>query len=180
LGDVARQSSRQKSNAAPSKVITNDDISSGSGLGVIGSKRPGGGSAASSADTSPSQDLDKVEAAVVKLDKLDRASLVKAVLQADNVDFPGRAAWEARLVAAKQDYVEQLRDLTREARQLDASAKSLEAARAAQGALSENDPGLLQLKAKIKDLVQNAVHIDAAFQAVVMEGRNRALEASSH
>jgi hypothetical protein len=182
LGDVARQARSQKNTATSQKVITNDDISSNPGFGVSGMGQTSGSKATANSvgNESSSQDLDKVESAIAKMDKMDRATLVKLALQDTNVNFPGRPAWETRLVAAKEDYVAQLRDLTRAARAIEASAKALVAAHSGQIQPSENDPDMLQLKARLKDLVQNAEHIDAAFQAVVLEGRNRALEVSSH
>jgi hypothetical protein len=180
LGDAARQARSQKSGTSPKKVVTNDDISSASGLGVFGLGAGGssGSAATPGGSPAPSQDLDKVESAIAKLDTIDQASLVKLALQGSDVKFPGRAAWEQRLAAARQDYVAQLRDLVREARQLEASAKILAASKSGQA--SENDPDVLRFKAQIKQLAENAVRIDAAFQAVVVEGRNRAAEAAGH
>src|SRR5580692_8519338 len=46
--------------------------------------------------------IDKAEAALNRLDPMDRATLAKTALDGNDVDFPGRRAWEEKLFANKQ------------------------------------------------------------------------------
>jgi hypothetical protein len=185
LGDLARQAQKDKSNAPARKVITNEDLpsgsvlgSSGSGSGLGGSLNAGLGPATPSgkpgAAASPLQSLDRMEATMNQIDSLDRASLVKNVLQGANSDFPGRAKWEERLYAAKLDYVSQGHSLVQRGKQLLASSDSLH------GNRDPNDPRVKELDEQLKDLVRDAVRADATFQAVMLEGRDLAGQASPH
>lgn len=185
LGDLARQAQKDKSNApAPKKVFTNDDLPSASPAGLAGlvgtpgaapaqSGQPGTPGKQAPAST-PQQDLARMEAMLNAVDSLDRATLAKNVLQDLNIDFPGRSKWEERLVAAKQAYVSQGRVLLQKAKQLDAEAQSL------QGNQNPNDPRLKDLTAHLQQIVQDATRTGAAFQAVMLEGRDLASQAQGH
>src|ERR1700722_18024395 len=185
LGDLARQAQKDKSNAPARKVITNEDLpsgsvlgSSGSGSGLGGSLNAGLGPATPSgkpgAAASPLQSLDRMEATMNQIDSLDRASLVKNVLQGASSDFPGRAKWEERLYAAKLDYVSQGHSLVQRGKQLLASSDSLH------GNRDPHHPRVKELDEQLKDLVRDAVRADATFQAVMLEGRDLAGQASPH
>jgi hypothetical protein len=185
LGDLARQAQKDKSNAPARKVITNEDLPSGSVLGSSGSGSILGGSlnaglgpattsSKPGAAASPLQSLDRMEATMNRIDSLDRATLVKNVLRGADSDFPGRAKWEERLIAAKQVYVSRGRDLVDRGKQLLASSDSLK------GNHDSNDPRVKQVGEQLKELVRDAVRADAAFQAVMLEGRDLASQAPSH
>jgi hypothetical protein len=188
LGDLARQAKKERGNAPATKVLTNDDISSGSGLGssgvgngLGGSLGAGLGQTAKSANSgtpgtavSPTQGLEKMEALMKQLDSLDRASLVKSALQGSDYNFPGRAKWEERLYAAKVAYSEQGHDILRRAKDIVASAESI------QGSHDPNDPRVKELGNRLQELVRDGVRADAAFQAVILEGRDLAGGSAAH
>ena len=183
LGDLARQAKKDKENdkqAKPAaKIFTDDDIQSSPG-GV--SALTGGGLAQGAplqagrkpgTEPSPAEKLAMLETLVGQVDSLDRATLVRTVLKGNDVDFPGRAKWEERLFAAKQDYVVQARELVQKARQIVATADSLK------GSQDPNDPRVKEMGAKLESLVRDAVHTDSAFQALIIEGRDLATQAGA-
>ena len=187
LGDLARQAQKEKAKDPPKKVFTNDDLSSGqssgssSGAGPTTSV-PGAAAATASpaatskpsAPPSPEQAAAQLEAVINKIDGLDRTALVKDALQGENVNFPGRDAWEQKLVAAKQIYVERGRDLLQEAEQIQTLAQSLK------GVQDPNDPRVKELASRLQGLVRDGTHLDALFQAVILEGRDLAGQAEGH
>ena len=177
LGDVARQAQKDKASKPTAKVITNDDLPSGSGS--ISSVLGGGTthaapsskaapSAASSEPQSAEAGIAKLQAAADHLDSLDRAALAADVLQDKNTNFPGRAQWEGKMFAAKLTFVSQLRGMIQEANDIEASARSLK------GVQDPNDPRVKGLNAKLQLLMQVAIQDTASFQAVAEEGRDLA------
>jgi hypothetical protein len=177
LGDVARQLRGQKSAAPPKTVITNDDLPSASAGNILGLDKPAGAatSANPGADSSPLASLSQLESVVKQLDSMDRGTLLKLALAGANPDFPGHANWEERFFAEKQAYVSQVLDVIQKARQLVTSAQALKGTQA-----SADDPRVKELGESLKGLVRDAVRADAAFQAVVMEGRDLARQAPAH
>jgi len=171
LGDLARQLRSQKSGAQPKTVITNDDISSTSAVDVLGLGKTDDPKsfAKVGANGSPISNLDEWESFVKKMDLMDRATLVKLALQGAKADFPGQSSWEERLFTAKQDYVSQGVGLVQKARQLAASAQALKSAQ-----VSADDPRVKQLVDDLQGVVREAVQCDAAFRAVILEGRDLA------
>jgi hypothetical protein len=178
LGDLARQAQKDKDKAhtPAAKVLTNDDLPSASGLGSLGLGEVGSSKSSSKPGTAAaaSDDLYRVELALTKLDSLDRPTLVRVILQGVDSDFPGRSKWEERLFAAKQVYVSHGRELIQSVKQLAASAQGM------QGNPSPDDPRVQNLKNRLKEIVQDSTRTEAAFEAVVLEGRNLATQASSH
>src|ERR1700692_187631 len=91
LGDLARQAQKEKTGAPTRKVFTNDDISSGPGIassGFGGSLGAGPGQAGQTSTSNkagtpptPAQAVERMEATMNMIDSLDRATLVKNVLQ---------------------------------------------------------------------------------------------------
>jgi hypothetical protein len=171
LGELARQQRKDNPNPSASKVLTNDDIApskdNGSlGLGVASNTRvlskPGSTASAQAA-------IDKVEAKMKQLDSMDRASLVKIALQGQDTAFPGRRAWEDKLWFAKQTYVGRGREFVEQSKQILSTAQSLRDSQNGQQ-LKPDDPKIQDFLAKLRQLVQDAMRADAAFQAVVMEG----------
>jgi len=180
LGDLARQAQKDKdkdkANKATAKVLTNDDLPSGSGgasatlgggYGQAAQLSPGG---KSGADPSPAEKIAMLETVLDRVETLDRATLVHNALNGKDVDFPGRAKWEERLFAAKETYVTQGRELVQKARQIVASAESLK------GNQDPNDPRVKELSVKLQSLIRDAVRMDSAFQAVMIEGRDLAAQ----
>jgi hypothetical protein len=180
LGDLARQAQKDKANKPAAKVLTNDDLSSGSGgvtsaLGSgLGQVAPSGAAANPGAAATPDDQLNRLESLLRQVDSLDRATLAHNVLQDKDINFPGRAKWEERLFAAKQTYVTQGRAMLQKARQIEASAENLK------GSQDPNDPRAKDLAAKLQDLVRDGVQVGAAFQAVMMEGRDLASQDTAH
>ena len=186
LGDLARQAQkdkdRDKANKATAKVFTNDNLPSnpsgasggfGGGLSQIGQASAGN---ASRQALSPAEKLARTEILLNYLESLDRATLVHNALNGNDVDFPGRAKWEDRLVAAKQVYVSQGREMLQKAREIVASAESLKAA----AHEDPNDPRVKEMGVKLQSLIRDAVKSDSGFQAVMMEGRDLAAQAGAH
>jgi hypothetical protein len=183
LGDLARQAQKDKdkdkANKATAKVLTNDDLPSGSGgasatlgggLGQTAQLTPGG---KSGADPSPAEKLAMLEAVLDRVEALDRATLVHNALNGKDVDFPGRAKWEERLLAARQTYVIQARDVIQKARQIVDSAESLK------GNQDPSDPRVKEMSARLQTLIRDAVRTDSAFQAVMIEGRDLAAQGAA-
>jgi hypothetical protein len=170
LGDLARQVRSQRSNAPTRKVITNDELPSGSAVSAFGLQKPDTeGLAKPDQGDSALASLAQWEQVVQTIDSMDRAALLKGALQGGNPDFPGHEKWEDRLFAAKQTYVTQGRDLIRRARELVESARSLQNAKA-----TPDDPRVKALSENLKALIGESVRADAAFQAVILEGRDMA------
>ena len=176
LGDLARQLQKEKGNTPGTKTITNDDIPSASApsssaIGDVSNSRVPGKPGTSA---NPSEELARIESMLSKIDSLDRATLAKAVLEGDDSNFPGRSQWEQKMYAAKLVYVAQGRELMQKAKQLQASAQTL------QGGRDPNDPRVKDLTNRLKELVRDGVRADATFQAVILEGRDLASQSSSH
>jgi hypothetical protein len=180
LGDVARQAQKDKANKPQAKVITNDDMTSGSGgvtsaLGSgLGQVAPSAAAGNSGTAAAPDDQLNRLESLLRQVDSLDRATLAHNVLQDKDINFPGRAKWEERLFAAKQTYVTQGRAMLQKAKEIEASAESLK------GVQDPNDPRAKDMAAKLQELVRDGVQIGAAFQAVMMEGRDLADQGAAH
>jgi hypothetical protein len=176
LGDLARKLQKEKGNTPARKTITNDDIPSASvpASPVLGEVSNSKVPAKPGASATPPDELARVESLVNKIDSMDRATLMKAVLEGVDFNFPGRSQWEQKMYAAKLAYVSQGRDLIQKAKQLSTSAQSL------QGNKNPDDPHVKDLTNKLKELVQNGTRADAAFQAVILEGRDLAGQTSPH
>jgi len=189
LGDIARKAQKDKASQSAAagkptaKVLTNDDLPSGSGgiassLGDLGQGSAGSaGKAGFNAPVSAaslSEQLGKLEAMLDGVEALDRATLVKNVLQGNDADFPGRAKWEQRLLAARQSFVSQGRAQIAKLKQMEASAESLK------GVQDPNDPRIKEMGVQLQELVRSATQTGAAFQAVMMEGRDLAGLSTSH
>ena len=172
LGDVARQArkDKEKNTAQRKAVITDDSLPSSKALGGLGdlgsSKSAGDGSAMAKGVEA----LDRAETALNKLDPMDRATLAKAALLDNDVDFPNRPRWEDKLYSAKQQYVSHGRELFREMRQVLGDVQSLQSSQGGQKKLSPDDPRAQELLRRLQDIVQDAVRTENAYQSVVVEG----------
>ena len=181
LGDLARQAQRDKEKDKASKpvakVFTNDDMPSGGGIAgaAFGGGMAPAGPGQGGANLTPAEQLARLDTIVNKIESLDKATLVHNVLKdKSEVNFPGREAWEQRLMTARAAYVEQSRVVLQKARQIIASAENLK------GEQDPNDPRVKELAAKLQNLTRDAVHTDAGLQAVIIEGRDLASQASAH
>lgn len=180
LADVARQArkDKEKNSGTSKKVITDDTLPSkglsGAGLGDLGSAQ---GSDGGSATARGLAKLEQAEAALDKMAPLDRATLAKAALLDNDVDFPNRRNWEDKLFSAKEVYVSHGRELFQEMRQILKEVESLRSSQGAGGKLSPDDPRAQQMMKRIQELVQDAVRTDRAYQAVVVEGWDLAKQA---
>jgi hypothetical protein len=182
LGDVARQARKDKEkNATPAKtVVTEDNLSSSTskGLGAVDLSAVAGSKTSGHADAANVNaalaGLAQGEAALDKLEPMDRATLARAVLSNNNVDFASRQAWEEKLFAAKQLYVARSRKIIQVMKQLLASAQTLPADTAA----NENDPRVKQLVSKAQQVQEAVQKTESDFQEVVAEGQNLARSGS--
>jgi hypothetical protein len=181
LGDVARQArkDKEKNNAPSKKVITDDSLPSSKGLSgaALGDLSSAQSSDGGSATARALAKLEQAEAALDKLAPLDRATLAKAALLDNDVDFPNRRNWEDKLFSAKEVYVLHGRELFQEMKQILAEVQSLRPSQGGTGKLSPDDPRAQQMMRRIQELVQDAVRTDRAYQAVVVEGWDLAKQA---
>jgi len=180
LGDLARQAQKDKAKKPQAKVITNDDMPSGSG-GISSALGSGPGrvvqpepAGKSDEIQSPAEGLERLQSVVDQLDSLDRATLVSNALGGNDTNFPGRAKWEEKLFAAKQTFVSQNRALLQKARQLEAAAGGMKDVQ------DPNDPRAKSVSAKVQQLVQESQQNSAAFQAVITEGKDLAAQPAAH
>ncbi len=179
LGDVARQArkDKEKNTAQPKTVITEDSMPSSKAFGGLGDLGSSQGAGDGSAMAKGLAALDHAEAELDKLDPMDRATLAKAALLDNDVDFPNRRSWEDKLYAAKEQYVSHGRELFRQMRQAMADAQSLESSQSGHGKLSPDDPRAKELLRRLQEIIQDAVRTESDYQAVVMEGWDRAKQA---
>lgn len=180
LGDLARQAQKDKGNKPPAKVLTNDDVSSGSGgissaLGTaVARSGPTAAAGKPDAPQSPAEAFERLQSMLDQLDSMDRSTLVNNVLDGNTSDFPGRAKWEEKLFAAKQLYVNQTRDALQKVRQLEASVDGMK------GSPDPNDPRVKRMVAMLQQLMQENQQASAVFQAVITEGKNLAARPEAH
>jgi hypothetical protein len=184
LGDLARQAQKdkdkEKANKPAVKVLTNDDVSSSSGGGTsalasgLGQLVKPPAESKAGADPSPTEKLDQLESFLGQVESMDRATLVRSVLNGKDADFPGRSKWEERLFAARETYVVQCRELIQKARQIVATADSLK------GSQDPNDPRAKEMTARLQSLMKDGVRTDAALQAVIIEGRDLSGQSAAH
>jgi len=179
LADAARQARKDKDkNAPPAKtVITEDNLS----VAAAPSKS---GAAAAGATGTPIRSaaleeaygrLEATEASLDRLEPLGKSELATTVLNGNAADFPNRSAWEDQLFSAKGIYVQRSRQLIAAMKQLLASMDDLQAS--GQGKIADNDPRVQALTKKSQQVMQLAGRTESAFQAVVTQGQNLALQA---
>ena len=176
LADVARQARKDKEkNAGKAKaVITDENMPSSKGLtGMAGDFGSPQGGADSAAMAKASAKVEEAEAGLRKLESLDRTTLAKALLLENDVDFPNRRAWEDKLYTAKEHYVSHEGQLIAELKQILAQVQSWQS----QGKLDPKDPRAQQMRARLVEIVQDAVRTEQDYRAVVMEGWDLAKQA---
>jgi len=177
LGDVARQAKKDKADKPVAKVFTNDDMSSvsaGASAPPSATVQASSGKAQSAnkenADTvqSSAEGMERLQSALEHLESLDKRSLAVEVLEGNESNFPGRAAWEEKLFAAKQLFVAQTRASLQKAKEIALSGQAFKDAQ------DMNDPRVKSIAAKLDRLVQETQGNRAAFQVVIVEGRELA------
>ncbi len=176
LGDVARQArkDREKNATKPKTVITDENMPSASGLGGLsGDLGNSQGGVNSDAMAKALAKVEEAETGLRKLESLDQATLAKAVLLDNDVDFPNRRAWEDKLYAAKEHYASHEAELIAEMKQILAQVQSWKS----QGKLDPKDPRAQQMKTRLMEIVQDAVRTEQDYRAVVMEGWDLAKQA---
>jgi hypothetical protein len=189
LGDTARESQKDrdkdKDSKPPAKVFTNDNmnavsegISSALGAGPKhdADRRDQGGHDVDNhgGDRSADESLEKLQSLLNQLASMDRATLVKNVLGGNPPNSPGLAKWEDELFAAKQTFVSQSRDALQKEKQLEDSVEDMK------GAPDPNDPRVKTIVAKLQDIMQETQNANAAFQAVISEGKGFAVQNGKH
>jgi hypothetical protein len=173
---VARQArkDREKNTTKPKTVITDENMPSSKGLtGMAGDLGGSQGGVDSGAMTRALAKVEEAEAGLRKLESLDRATLAKALLLDNDVDFPNRRAWEDKLYDAKEHYVSREGQLIAELKQILGQVQSLQG----QGRLDPKDPRAQQMKTRLVEIVQDAVRTEQDYRAVVMEGWDLAKQA---
>jgi hypothetical protein len=178
LGDIARQArkDKEKNVPKPKTVITDENLPSSKGLGGLGDLGSSQAVGDSSAMDKALSKLEEAEGELNKLDTLDRATLAKAVLMDNDVDFPNRRNWEDRLYSQKQHYVSHERELIVEVKKTVAQVESWKASLGGQK-LDPDDPRVQQLKSRVVGIIQDALRSEQDYRAVVMEGWDLAKQA---
>jgi hypothetical protein len=175
LGDIARQArkakeDRDKTATPPAKVFNEDNFhSSATGKADLPQlARP---------TACPTERMVAARRAIARgeqlldtLDPMNRTTLAESALQGQNVDFPGRRAWEEKLYAAKEHYVSHGRELFRETNALLNNMETQASSRKA----DPSDPRTTDISHRALQLMQDANKTDADFQAIVLEGQDLA------
>jgi hypothetical protein len=193
LGDIARQNRKEKGkNAAPAKTVLNDDnFGSGKSSGGTSASSSSTGSSAAAAsmsgisapgnsgDDSPMgkawAGIGNAEGALDKLAPLDRSTLAHVVLENNDIDFPGRRAWEEKMFVAKEHYVAHSRQLLDEMKDLMQNAQAMQS-----GPAKADGPQAQGLMGRAQSLLSDAQSTEAAFKSVMQEGIDQAKQSSRH
>lgn len=192
LGDVARQNRKDKEkNTTPAKtVLTDDNFGSGSksgsgaasgtsaaAAGLSNLSAPSAPSKAASGDDSPMgkawEGIGNAEGSLDKLAPLDRASLGHVILEGNDVDFPGRRAWEDKAFVAKEHYVARSRRLLDEMKEVMTNAQTMRSGNGGE-AVGTDNPGAKNLLARAQGLMSEAQNVEAEFKSVMQEGIDQA------
>ena len=175
LADVARQArkDKEKNAAKPKTLITDENMPSSKGLSGLGDLGGSQGGVDSGAMDKALAKVAEAEAGLRKLESLDRATLAKAILLDNDVDFPNRRLWEDKLYAAKEHYVSHEGELIVEMKQIVAQLQAWQS----QGKLDPKDPRAQQMKTRIAEIMQDAIRTEQGYRAVVVEGWDLAKQA---
>ena len=181
LADIARQSrkakeEREKSATQPKKVFTDENMSPGGTSRADFDQLDNPGASPSERLAAARRMIARGEDLLDKLEPLNRTTLAQLVLEGQDVDFPGRRAWEEKLFAAKEHYVSHGRELFRETKELLNNMESLTSG----GKASPTDAKVTELSHRALQLMQDANKTDADFQAILLEGQDLAKRAASH
>lgn len=187
LADVARKyreekAAKEKSGAPQGALYTNEGVIPRDGtnaLGMAPAARPNqsvgsagrGGAAAPPSYDSMMASLDTAMTQMNTLAAADRATLVNAILKDNNVNFPGRDDWEARLMAGRDYYVAHGRQLNKGMRELLTQAEALHDSNPN---LPDSDPRVMQLMNLVTRVTAEAKKAGDDFQNLMDEGRMKA------
>jgi len=179
LGDAARKYREEKAaqdKATPKNTFTNDGLVSGKSGSLLGSGVPdvAGSRSTGSAFTDAMAKMDDAIAKLDLLGSLDHANLFSAATGGISVDFPGRKAWEDRMLAARQNYVVHGKELIQSTKSLLLEVKALHDA---QPNLPPSDSRVQAFLIKLKANMTQADRMEGDFQAVVEDGHARATQA---
>jgi hypothetical protein len=185
LADAARAARKDKDKekdktaAAQKTVITEDNLSAP----VAGAGSPKSGDASATAHASGGSGsldlawarLQATEASLDKLEPLGKSELATTVLNGNSANFPNRDDWEEQLYAAKEIYVQRSRQLIGAMKQVLANMEALQSGD--RGKIADNDPRVVSLTKKSQQIMQLAQRTELAFQQMVTQGQNLALQA---
>jgi hypothetical protein len=189
VADAARAAhkdkTKDKNTTAPKSVITDENLSTGLGVGVASApSKWGAGAPTVDSPSGRSSSLDPAwarlqatEASLDRLEPLGRAELAQTVLNGNAADFPNRGAWEEKLYSAKGMYVQRSRQLIAAMKQALGDMEALQSS--GQGKIADNDPRVQALTRKSQQIMQLAARTEATFQSVVTEGQNLALQSTA-
>jgi len=170
LGDLARQAQKDKTTKPAVKVFTNDDMPSGSAgsapaaVSESAKVAPTAPAGAPDKAASPTEGFEKLQSLLDQLASMDRTTLANFVLEGHDANFRGRATWEEKLFAAKEQFVSNGRILAEKARQIQAATQAIKDVQ------DPNDPRVKNVAAALQQLGQANQQNSAAFQAVIAEG----------
>jgi hypothetical protein len=176
---------KDKSAASAKNIITDESLADGTGAvsAEANSSKANGAASSdlSSANSSGKGSLDEAyarlqatEASLERLEPLGKSDLAAIVLHGNTADFPNRAQWEDKLYSAKETYIERSRKLLEAMSQVLANMEALQSN--GHEKVSSNDPRVQSLIRKTKQIMQLAAQTEAAFQSVISEGQNLALQ----
>jgi hypothetical protein len=187
VADVARAAAaakKDKEKAAASKnVITDDSLGSGAAVtskaGVSGATGAGATAAPASGGGANSAALDEAwarlqatEASLERLEPMGKSEVAATVLGGNTNDFPGRAEWEEKMYAEKTSYCARSRQLIEAMKEALLQMAAMNSGD--QKVTSSNDPRVVSLTRKTKQLMQLAGKTEQEFQGVIAEGRQLA------
>jgi hypothetical protein len=180
LADAARaareaKEARAKSGAAPAKSFNDDNMAHAGAAKLDLGQVVSGDSKASDKVAQARQKFAEAERVLSTLDPMDKSTLAALALQSQNVNFPGRQAWEEKLFAAKQYYVAHCRQMLREANGLLNELESLRS----KGPINRTDPHVQALVRRSLEIAQDGSTTDAQFETVMKEGAELAKRGGS-
>ena len=170
LREPANQSQKEKDGKPLAKGVPNANINPVS----AGISSALGAGAKHGGDRGADASLEQYQAMLNQIASMDRATLVKNVLGGPPLNLPGLAKWEDDLFAAKQTFVSQSRDALQKERQLQESVEDMK------GGPDPNDPRVKTIVAKLQDIMQETQQANAAFEAVITEGKGFAGPSGKH
>ena len=191
VADAARAARKDKDKDKPKDeitpaqktVITDENLSVGVGTTPASASSKladaipsAGGSSGSSSSLDPAwARLQATEASLDRLEPLGPTELSKTVLNGNTASFPNRGDWEEKLYSAKGIYIQRSRQLIAAMKQVLADMEALQSS--GQGKIADNDPQVQALTRKSQQIMQLAARTESAFQSVITEGQDLALQA---
>ena len=181
LAEAARQArkakeEREKTASAPAKVFNDDDFHSSGASKADLAQLASPTASTTERMAAARRAIAHGEQLLDSLDPMNRTTLAETALQGQNVDFPGRRAWEEKLFDAKEHYVSHGRDLFRQTKELLNNMETLSAG----GKVDPSDPRMTDISHRALQLMQDANKTDADFQAIVLEGQDLAKRSATH